>query len=133
MDRVRGALPGGMSGECFQGVPVDFPGLPTLHCASTTVTLELNLVNPSACVSFILHEYVVLEEVAAMTHDVGLLRKPVQATWQKSPIMFPTKVLVNSRDEDRVGCLRSALWCLVAEVGIGLAGFVGWKLWLTVR
>jgi len=25
------------------------------------------------------------------------------------------------------------LWCFVVEVGIGLAGFVGWRLWLSLR
>jgi hypothetical protein len=49
-----------------------------------------------------------------MTHDVNRLRKPVQSTWQKSPIMFPTKAI----DEYRLGCLRSALWCLAASRGL---------------
>jgi hypothetical protein len=64
-----------------------------------------------------------------MTQDTGGLRKPVQSTWQEPPIVFPTKAI----DEYRLGCLRSVFWCVVAEVGIGLAGFIGWRLWFSVR
>jgi hypothetical protein len=54
-----------------------------------------------------------------MTHGMGLVRKPVQSTWQKSPIGFPTRVIVDPRDEDWRGCLGCVLRCFVVEARLG--------------
>jgi hypothetical protein len=68
-----------------------------------------------------------------MTDEVGAAKSPVQPTWQKPPIVFPTTFTVEPQDEDRLGCIRSALWCCVVEVAICLAGIVAFSLWLSLR
>jgi hypothetical protein len=35
-----------------------------------------------------------------MAHDMRVVRKPVQSTWQQSPTVFPTKIIVDYRDKD---------------------------------
>jgi hypothetical protein len=68
-----------------------------------------------------------------MTHNPCSIGRG-QQEWlgKRSQMVFPTE-LIDSRHEDKVGCVRCLVWGFLFEGAICAALVVGWSLWLSVR